>query len=105
VETDSVGALEHTGRIAAVELKQHRDTVDKNKPFVPLDAAEHAYTAQGGLTGEAPNYRMAFEADGYFVERWPEVLEVRCGPSREWCVCQQIYRFHRGTYLIDVASR
>src|SRR5688572_17241789 len=66
VETDLVVAHIGTlgGGLQRLELKQHRDTLDKAKPFVLLDAAgEHGYVAQSGLTGGTfPNHHTLFQS-------------------------------------------
>ena len=108
VETDLVIAQidTHGGDVRRVELKQHRDTVDKSKPFVLLDAAGHSYTAQAGLTGgKLPNHRTQFEAEGesFRLNEGQDTVEVRLrAPSVNGIGVTKIYRFHRGSYLIDV---
>ena len=108
VETDLVVAHLSTqgGDLRRLELKQHRDTVDKNKPFVLFDAAEHSYAAQAGLTGgKLPYHRTAFQAaaDSYQLIEGQDVLEVRLGaPETDGVAVTKVYRFRRGSYLIDV---
>jgi YidC/Oxa1 family membrane protein insertase len=108
VETDLVVAQLGTvgGDLRRLELKQHRDTVDKDKPFVLLDATDHSYTAQAGLTGGTlPNHRTTFEADAadYRLADGQDVLEVRLrAPPVKGVAVTKIYRFKRGTYLIEV---
>ena len=109
VETDLVVAHISTlgGDLQRLEFKQHRDTVDKDKPFVLLDTAEHGYTAQAGLTGgKLPNHRTTFEADAesYRLDEGQEQLEVRLrAPDANGVSVSKIYRFRRGTYLVDVS--
>jgi hypothetical protein len=54
--------------------------VDKNKPFVLLDAADHGYTAQAGLTGgscQVTGTSFSAEAESYRLEEDKDQLEVR----------------------------
>jgi YidC/Oxa1 family membrane protein insertase len=108
VETDLVVAYISTqgGDLRHLELKQHRDTVDKNKPFVLLDAAAHSYMAQAGLTGgKLPSHRTVFQADrdSYGLEAGQSALEIRLrAPEVGGVAVTKVFRFRRGEYLIDV---
>ena len=110
VETDLVIADLSTvgGDLRRLELKQHRDTLDKNKPFVLFELTpERSYTAQAGLTGgKLPSHRTVFEAtgDNYRLAEGAEKVEVRLqAPAVDGVEVTKIYRFHRGSYVIDVA--
>ena len=109
LETDVVIAQVDTlgGSLQRLELKQHRDTLDKTKAFVLLDAAgEHAYGAQSGLFGnKLPNQETLFESDSDKLElaAGSDQLELRLrAPEAQGLQVTKIYRFHRGSYLIDV---
>ncbi len=109
IETDLVVAHLSTlgGDLRRLELKQHRDTLDKNKVFVLFDAtADHTYTAQAGLTGgKLPNHRTLYHADSnsYRLADDSGQLEVRLrAPEVDGVRVTKVYRFRRGSYLIDV---
>jgi YidC/Oxa1 family membrane protein insertase len=110
VETDLVVAHVDTlgGGLQRLELKQHRDTLDKNKPFVLFDAAgEHAYAAQSGLTGgKLPNHHTLFQSSSENLQLadGTDQLELRLrAPEAEGVQVTKIYRFRRGSYLIEVS--
>ena len=110
VETDVVVAHIDTlgGSLQRLELKQHRDTLDKAKPFVLLDAAgEHAYIAQSGLTGgRLANHHTLFESAGDATQlaEGSDHVEVRLrAPEADGVQVTKVYRFRRGSYLVDVS--
>ncbi len=110
VETDVVIAHVDTlgGGLQRLELKQHRDTLDKAKPFTLFDAAgEHAYGAQSGLTGgKLPNHHTLFESadDKLELGEGSDQLEVRLrAPEVDGVQVTKVYRFRRASYLIEVA--
>ena len=109
VETDLVVAHLNTagGDVRRLELKQHRDTLDKNKPFVLFDSnPEHSYTTQAGLTGsKLPNHRTVYQAGAasYQLADGADQFEVRLrAPPVDGVEVTKVYRFRRGSYLIDV---
>ena len=108
VETDLLSAQIDTlgGELRRLELKQHKDTLDRNKRFVLLDAATHSYSAQAGLTGgKLPNHRSLFEADkdAYSLAEGQDTLELRLhAPEVDGVTVTKVYRFSRGSYLVDV---
>ena len=109
VETDVVVAQVDTlgGGLQRLELKQHRDTLDKAKPFVLFDAAgEHAYAAQSGLTGgKLPNHHTLFQSaeDAVQLADGSDHVEVRLrAPEVDGVQVTKIYRFRRGSYLVEV---
>ncbi|HKA40844.1 MAG TPA: membrane protein insertase YidC, partial [Burkholderiales bacterium] len=109
VETDLVVAGINTqgGELRHLEFKQHRDTQDKNKPFILFDAtADHTYIAQSGLTGgKLPSHRTVFQAQGenYRLADGADQVEVRLrAPAIDGVEVTKVYRFRRGSYLIDV---
>jgi YidC/Oxa1 family membrane protein insertase len=110
VETDLVVAHIDTlgGALQRLELKHHRDTLDKAKPFVLFDGAgEHAYFAQSGLTGgKLPNHHTLFQADSDRLELadGSDQLEVRLrAPEVDGVQVTKVYRFRRASYLVEVS--
>ncbi len=109
VETDLLIAhlSAQGGDLRRLEFKKHRDTLDKNKIFVLFEATpERTYVAQSGLTGgKLPSHRTAFaaERDGYQLAEGAAPLEVRLrAPEADGAQVTKIYRFRRGSYLVDV---
>jgi YidC/Oxa1 family membrane protein insertase len=110
VETDVFRAEISTagGDLRRLELKQHRDTDDKKKNFVLFDQrADHVYIAQSGLLGaNLPTHRTQYSvpATQYKLGDAANTLEVRLeAPPANGVKVTKVYRFHRGSYLIDVA--
>lgn len=110
VDTDLLRATISTvgGDLRRLELKRHRDTVEKGKNFELFqDKAEHVYVAQSGLIGaDLPNHRTVYSvpAKEYRLAGGADVVEVRLeAPGAKGITVAKIYRFHRGSYLIDVA--
>ena len=109
VETDLYRAEVSTmgGDLRRLELKQHWDTEDSKQPFVLFDTRpDHLYVAQSGLLGDLPNHRTQFtaQAPDYKLTGGSNVIEVRLeAPPKNGVNVTKVYRFHRGSYLIDVA--
>ena len=110
VETDLLSAEISTagGDLRRLELKQHRDAEETNKNFVLFDERpDHVYVAQSGLLGDnLPTHRTEYSAAAtqYKLADSSNVLEVRLeAPPTNGVKVTKIYRFHRGTYLIDVS--
>ena len=110
VETDLFIARIGTrgGDLRHLEFKKHRDTLDKNKDFVLFDSSpERTYIAQSGLIGAGlPNHHTIFKASGasFQLADGQDRLEVRLtAPAADGVEVTKIYRFQRGSYLIDVA--
>lgn len=110
VETDLVLARISTrgGDLRHLEFRKHRDTLDKNKDFVLLDyAPNYLYIAQSGLIGAGlPNHHTLFKSSGdsYRLADGQDHLEVRLtAPAADGVEVTKIYRFRRGSYLIDVS--
>ncbi len=109
VETDLLRARISTsgGDLRHLEFKKHRDTFDRNKPFVLLDRnAERTYIAQSGLIGrDLPNHRTQFgsAAERYVLAEGEDHVEVRLtAPAAGGVQVTKVYRFHRNSYLFDV---
>jgi len=97
----------HGGDLRHLEFRKHRDTLDKHKDFVLLDSSpEHTYIAQSGLIGAGlPNHHTLFSASSehFQLAAGQDRLEVRLtAPLADGVQITKIYRFQRGSYLIDV---
>lgn len=105
VRTDNLLVVINTlgGDIQRVELLQHKDAIDKNKPFVLLQQQENrTYIAQTGLIGDGlPNHNTLFTADAneYDLTEGKDTVVVRLVASPS---ITKVITFHRGSYLIDV---
>ncbi len=108
VETDNfVAEIDTLGAdIVFLELRKHRDTLDKSKDFVFL-GPEHKYFAQSGLIGaELPNHKTLFSSRSKSASLEPgkDDLELRLDASGpEGVRVTKIFSFRRGSYLIDVS--
>jgi YidC/Oxa1 family membrane protein insertase len=108
VETDLYTAEINTagGDLRRLQLKAHRATENSNQPFVLFDERpEHFYVAQSGLLGELPNHRTQFSVQGtqHKLADGAGTVEVRLeAPPVNGVKVAKTYRFHRGTYVIDV---
>jgi YidC/Oxa1 family membrane protein insertase len=110
VETDYLRAEISTlgGELGWLELKRHRDTLDKSKDFVLFqNRPGHVYIAQTGLIGEGlPNHRTQYEArtGEYRLNDGAESLEVELvAPGPEGVTVTKRYRFRRASYVIEIA--
>ena len=105
VRTDNLLVTLNTlgGDIQRVELLQHKDAIDKNKPLILLQQQEnHTYIAQTGLIGEGlPNHNTLFTADAqeYHLTDDKDTIVVKLVASP---TITKVLTFHRGNYLIDV---
>ena len=109
VETDLVVARISTrgGDLRHLEFRKHRDTLDQSKDFVLFESSpERTYLAQSGLIGAGlPNHHTVFRAsaDSFRLADGKDSLEVRfTAPAADGMEVTKIYRFRRGSYLIDV---
>jgi len=110
VETDLVRAEISTagGDLRRLEFKTHGGTLDRKKPFILFEQnAEHTYVAQSGLIGQdLPTHRTRFSspAERYELEPGQEYIEVPLTAAvGNGVEVTKIYRFRRGSYLIDVS--
>ncbi len=110
VETDLLIATigSHGGDVRRLQFKNHRDTLDRSKDFVLFETdAERTYVAQAGLIGSGlPNHRTVYTAtgDNYQLAAGQEQVEVRLvAPPADGVQVTKVYRFRRGSYLIDVS--
>lgn len=109
VKTDFFRAEINTagGDIRRIELLQHFDTVDKNKPFVLFQQGEgHTYIAQSGLLGPGlPTHNTIFsaQAQSYVLSEGKDSVEVRLIAKNEaGTKVSKVFVFHKSSYLIDV---
>lgn len=96
------------GDLRRLEFKRHRDTLDKSKNFELFqNRSEHVYVAQSGLIGAAlPNHRTSYTARAgeYRLADGAMTLELRLeAPEADGVRVVKVYRFHRASYVIDVA--
>lgn len=110
IETDLVRAEISTkgGDIRRLEFKQHKGTLDKTKSFVLFQSAsDHVYVAQSGLIGDGlANHHTLYTvaANQFVMKEDDKQLEVRLtAPEVNGVKIEQVYRFTRGSYVIDVS--
>ena len=110
VDTDLLRAEISTrgGDIKRLEFKRHMGTLDKTKPFVLFQSAgDHVYNAQSGLIGEGlPNHHTVYSVASreFVMKDGDNTLEVRLvAPEANGVKVEQVYRFTRGSYLVDVS--
>ncbi|MGH8648177.1 MAG: membrane protein insertase YidC, partial [Burkholderiales bacterium] len=109
VETDVLSAeiSRSGGDVRRLEFKNHRDTLDRSKNFVLFETgAARTYIAQAGLIGSGlPNHRTLYTAAGdqFRLGDGQGELELRLtAPAADGVQVNKVYRFRRGSYLIDV---
>ena len=108
VVTDLVRAEISTagGDLRRLELLKQGDIEDLKKPFQLLGQAPgRTYFAQSGLIGEGlPNHKSVWtpREKSYRLAADAEVVEVKLDASGGGVRVTKIYRFHRGSYLIEV---
>ena len=110
VETDVYVAEISTvgGDFRKLELKAHKDPVDKSRSMVLFQSTpEHTYIAQSGLVGAGlPNHRTLYSAKerNFSLAPGQDKLEVRLEAASGGVALAKVYRFSRGSYLIDVVQ-
>ena len=110
VDTDLFRAEISTtgGDLRTLELKQHRDTEDKQRNFLLFEQRpDHVYIAQSGLIGgDLPTHRTQYSTQStqYKLADGSDSVEVRFeAPPVNGVKVTKVYRFNRGTYVIDVS--
>ena len=103
VELSTVG-----GDIRRLTMLQVYSALDRAKPLMLLEpSSKNYFVTQAGLLGEGlPSHKAAYEssARSYAMDSAQEVLEVRLkAREAEGVEVVKRYRFHRASYLIDVA--
>jgi len=109
VDTDVFHAEISTvgGDLRRLELKQHAARDERDQRFVLFQSTpDHLYIAQSGLIGgDLPTHRTTYAtpARSYTLGPADQALEVRLeAPPAHGVKVTKVYRFHRGTYVIDV---
>ena len=108
IETDLYRAEISTagGDLVRLELLKHGGTLDRKKTFVLFSrSSEHVYVAQSGLIGSSlPNHQNPYTAQAteYRLADNAAVLEIRLEAAGS-VKAAKTYRFHRNSYVIDVA--
>ena len=108
VETDLYRAEISTsgGDLVRLELLKHGGTLDRKKNFLLFArSSEHVYIAQSGLIGSnLPNHQTAYTAQAaeYKLADAAADLEIRL-EAGGGAKAAKIYRFHRNSYVIDIA--
>ncbi len=108
VVTDLVRAEISTagGDLRRLELLSQADIEDLKKPFQLLGQAPgRTYLAQSGLIGDGlPNHKNVWtpREKSYRLADGADTLEVKLDASGGGVRVTKIYRFHRGSYLIEV---
>jgi YidC/Oxa1 family membrane protein insertase len=110
VETDFLIARIGTegGDLRHLQFKKHRDILDKSKDFVLFEMSpERTYIAQSGLIGSGlPNHRTTYQATttSHKLADGQDMVVVRLtAPAADGVQVDKVYRFRRGSYLIDVS--
>jgi YidC/Oxa1 family membrane protein insertase len=103
VELNTLG-----GDIRRLTLKQVHAARDRTQPLTLLEPdPAHYFVTQSGLLGEGlPNHKAAYESEqrAYELRDGQDTLEVRLkAHDASGVEVTKVYRFHRGSYLIDVA--
>ena len=95
------------GDIRKLTLRQVGSALDRAKPLVLMEpTSKHYFVTQTGLLGEGlPNHKAPFTVESRKYELAPDKnsVDVRM-TTREasGAEIEKIYRFHRGSYVIDV---
>jgi YidC/Oxa1 family membrane protein insertase len=94
--------------VRRLQFKNYRDILERSKDFVLFETgAERTYVAQAGLIGSGlANHRTIYTAtgDNYQLAAGQEQVEVRLiAPAADGVQVTKVYRFRRGSYLIDVS--
>jgi YidC/Oxa1 family membrane protein insertase len=96
------------GDIRRVTLLQVFSATDRSKPLTLMEPhSKHYFVTQSGLVGDGlPMHRSPYAADAthYALEAGKDTVEVRL-KARDATGAEVVkrFRFHRGSYLIDVA--
>jgi len=109
VETDFFIADIDTdgGTLSRLELRNHRDTLDKDKNFLLFERQpQHIYVAQSGLLGAGlPDHHAHYVAAAldYKLEAGADRVTVRLTAANTGALqIVKTYTFHRASYVIDV---
>jgi YidC/Oxa1 family membrane protein insertase len=113
VKTDLFLAKINTvgGSLNGLELLQHRDAIDKSKPFVLFERNNlNTYVAQSGLLGDGlPTHNTLFTApaeQSLDLAPGKDELQVNLSAVTSSGInVVKTYTFHRGSYVIDVSYK
>jgi YidC/Oxa1 family membrane protein insertase len=95
------------GDVRHVNLLKYKVSPDKPNEFVQImaDKMPKLFVMQSGLLGKnAPNHQSVFRADqnNYSLADGSDTLEIPLYWQHEGVNVTKIYRFKRGSYLVDV---
>lgn len=95
------------GDVRHVNLLKYKVSPDKPNEFVQImaDQMPNLFVMQSGLLGKnAPNHQSVFRADqnNYALADGSDTLEIPLYWQNEGVKVTKIYRFKRGSYLVDV---
>jgi len=95
------------GDVRHVNLLKYKVSPDKPNDFVQImaDQMPNLFVMQSGLLGKnAPNHQSVFRADqnNYVLADGSDILEIPLYWQNEGVKVTKIYRFKRGSYLVDV---
>ncbi len=94
------------GDLRSLELLKQADTEDLSKPFPLLGAVSgRLYVAQSGLIGEGmPNHKSVWtpRQKSYRLGDGSDVLEVKLDSAGGGVKVTKVYRFRRGSYLVEL---
>ncbi len=109
VETDYFIAEIDTdgGTLSRLELRKHRDTLDKDKNFLLFERQpQHIYVAQSGLLGAGlPDHHAHYVAAAldYKLEASADHITARLTAANTGTLrVVKTFTFHRASYVIDV---
>ena len=94
------------GDLRRLELKRHRDTEETAELRALRSASRSHLCGAGRSLGDLPNHRTQYSAQAtqYKLADGAATLEVRLeAPPVNGVKVTKTYRFHRGSYVIDVA--
>ncbi len=102
IEINSIG-----GDIRRLTLRKVFSAQDRTQPLTLLEPdPQHYFVTQSGLLGDGlPTHKTAYEAQqaSYVLGEGQDTLEVRLtARAADGAQVVKRYRFHRGSYLIDV---
>jgi YidC/Oxa1 family membrane protein insertase len=96
------------GDIRRLTMREVFSALDRSKPLTLMEpTSKHYFVTQAGLLGDGlPSHKAAFDSESksYSLAPGQDVLEVRL-KARDAGGAEVVkrYRFHRGSYSIDVA--
>jgi YidC/Oxa1 family membrane protein insertase len=95
------------GDLRHLELIKHKASEDKSRNLALFnDNSAQIYVAQSGMIGtDLPNHKSVFkvEANAYTLAEGKDSLTVRLSSqAADGSTVIKQYRFHRGTYVVDV---